>query len=48
MMQSVKGHVDVKMAGLLDMPLEEWLKARVKEIATGGLLPESTAPTPLR
>ena len=33
------------MTGLLDMPLEEWLKARVKEIEISRLLPELTAPT---
>jgi hypothetical protein len=39
MAQSIKGRVDVKMTGLLDMPLEEWLKARVKEIESSTLLP---------
>jgi hypothetical protein len=33
------------MTGLLDMPLEEWLKARVNEIETGTLLPELTTTT---
>jgi hypothetical protein len=30
--------IDVRMTGLLDMPLDEWLRDRVKEIDTSTLL----------